>query len=242
MILILAGTQEARVLACDLAGAGIAAEASFAGAVAQIEALPIPARIGGFGGAEGFADYLKARGITAVIDATHPFAQVMTPRSFAICQALDLPFLRLERAPWQAVVGDRWSHVAAPEDVANVVPEGARVFLSVGRKEVARYAGLRAQRVWVRSIAPVADLPEGWSHFAGKPPFPQAQEEALLRDARIDWLVTKNAGGAVSYAKIAAARALGVRVAMIDRPMAPQGMVRVTEVAEALDWARGLVP
>ncbi|MEC9103546.1 MAG: precorrin-6A/cobalt-precorrin-6A reductase, partial [Pseudomonadota bacterium] len=141
---------------------------------------------------------------------------------------------------WQAVVGDRWSHVAAPEDVANVVPEGARVFLSVGRKEVARYAGLRAQRVWVRSIAPVADLPEGWSHIAGKPPFPQAQEEALLRDAGIDWLVTTNAGGAVSYAKIAAARALGVRVAMIDRPMPPEGMVRVTEVAGALDWARGL--
>jgi precorrin-6A/cobalt-precorrin-6A reductase len=166
----------------------------------------------------------------------------MTPRSFAVCLALDLPFLRLERAAWQAVEGDRWSHVATPEDVANVVPEGARVFLSVGRKEIARYAGLRAQRAWIRSIDPVADLPEGWSHIAGKPPFPLAQEEALLRDARIDWLVTKNAGGAVSYAKIAAARALGVRVAMIDRPMAPQGMVRVTEVAEALDWARGLVP
>ncbi|WP_276715570.1 cobalt-precorrin-6A reductase [Pseudooceanicola nitratireducens] len=240
MILILAGTQEARVLAQALAGEGIAAEASFAGAVAQIEALPIPARIGGFGGAEGFADYLTARGITAVIDATHPFARVMTPRSFAVCRALDLPFLGLERAPWQAVEGDRWTHVAAPEDVADVVPEGARVFLSVGRKEAARYTGLRGHRVWIRSIDPVADLPEGWSHIAGKPPFPQAQEEALLRDAGIDWLVTKNAGGATSYAKIAAARALGVRVAMIDRPMPPEDMARVTEVAEALDWARGL--
>ena len=82
-ILLLGGTTEASTLAKTLAEAGLDAVFSYAGRTAKPVSQPLPTRIGGFGGAEGLAAYLKAENITHVVDATHPFAAQMSTNAVA---------------------------------------------------------------------------------------------------------------------------------------------------------------
>lgn len=246
MILLLAGTAEARALAARLAEAGVPAVASFAGAVASIEDLPLPVRIGGFGGDDGFRRYLASEPIRAVIDATHPFAARITARTVRICTERGLPCLRLERPAWREGPDDTWHHAATLEEAARMVPRGARVLLAVGRLELGRlidagggrFPALEGCEVLLRSIDPPRTLPEGWRNVVARPPASAEDETAFMALAGIDWLVCRNAGGAASFAKVAAARRLGLRVAMIDRPPPPDGMPIVSDAEAALAWAR----
>ncbi len=241
-LLLLAGTGEARVLADRLAEEGVAALASLAGAVRAPKALPLRTRIGGFGGAEGFRAVLRDEGITAVIDATHPFADRITARSFALCRAAGIPFLRLERPGWAAEPG--WITVgmeaAAAELAARAAP-GAGVFLATGRQSMPQFAGLAGYRLFVRVVdPPVGPCPlSGGEWVVGRPPFDLASECALFERLGIDWLVVKDSGGRENRAKLEAARQRGAAVLMIRRPPAPEGMERVGEVEAALAWLRG---
>ena len=45
----------------------------------------------------------------------------------------------------------------------------------------------------------------------------------------------RNSGGAEGLSKVVAARQLGLRIIMIDRPPAPEGLA-VQTVAQVLDW------
>ena len=211
---------------------------SLAGAVASPADQALPTRTGGFGGDAGFAAYLRGEGIGAVIDATHPFAARITARTARVCAACDVPCLRLERAGWDAGPGDDWTRVPGPEALAGVIPQGARVFLAVGRGDIPAYDALRGNEVVLRSIDPPADLPEGWRAVTGRPPFPVEEETALFALTGVRWLVAKDSGGAAGRAKLDAARALGLRVVLIDRPAPPPGLTVVREVSAALDWAR----
>jgi precorrin-6A/cobalt-precorrin-6A reductase len=211
------------------------AVASLAGAVQAPAALPLPTRVGGFGGDAGFAAWLVAHRPRMVVDATHPFAARIGPRTAVACAAHRVPYLRLLRPPWRPGEGDDWVDIAQAEDAACVIPPGARVFLSTGGQRLSRFAGLTGRHVVWRGIDPLAapcPIP-GAVFVQGRPPFSVAAERALMADHRIDWLVTRNAGGDMGRAKLDAARALGVRVAMIARPPAPDAPT-VTSVAAAL--------
>src|SRR5258708_36175281 len=108
-ILILGGTTEARRLAQRLAGRhDLAATLSLAGRPATPVVQPVPVRIGGFGGAQGLADYLATERIDALIDATHPYAAVIAANAARAAGATGVPLLALRRPPWVAVGGDRW--------------------------------------------------------------------------------------------------------------------------------------
>lgn len=239
MILLLAGTVEARNLAGYLAQSGIGTVASLAGATADPIPYPVETRVGGFGGAAGFEAYLDAAGITGVIDATHPFAAAITTRTAAICAARGLPYLRFERREWRSRQGDAWHEAADVADLARIIPRGKRIFLATGRQTVADMAHLGHSAIWARVVDAPSDpfpLPHGeW--IVGRPPFSQAAEDALFAELRPDWLVVKNAGGASGRAKLDAARKLGISVAMIARPQPPEGIERREEVLDALEWA-----
>lgn len=239
-LLVLAGTREARQVLWALTETGRPVVASLAGATRRPEPLPVPTRVGGFGGAAGFRAYLAEAGITAVLDATHPFAERISERTARLCAEQGLPYCQVLRPPWQAGAGDAWTRVAAPEDVARAAGAARVVFLATGGGALDRYAGLAGRRVIARQIdPPTAPFPfEGGEFLISRPPHDAAAEAALFKELGVDLIVAKNAGGPAS-GKLVAARRMGLPVVMIDRP-APPDAPRAETVAAALDWVAGL--
>src|SRR5580698_2495853 len=111
-VLILGGTTEARMLGERLAKrGGLDITLSLAGRTASPVPHAVPVRVGGFGGAAGLADYLVEERVEALIDATHPYATVISENAIASVRQTGVPFMTLRRAPWTKIAGDRWIEV-----------------------------------------------------------------------------------------------------------------------------------
>ena len=237
-VLVLGGTAEALALAARLDGLGVPVVTALAGRTPD-PALPAGSvRIGGFGGAEALARWLREEGIGAVIDATHPFAAAISANALEACRMAGLPRCALVRPPWTEAPGERWLHVADHEEAAASIPEGARVFLAVGRQAVDHYRGRDDCAFVIRMIAPPDEgTPPFGTVILGKAGKSVADERALLVEHRIDCLVSKNSGGRAAHGKIEAARGLAVPVVMIARPPPPDGPC-VGTVEAACAWLR----
>ncbi len=240
-LLLLAGTQEAKQIAWGLSDAGIPVLASLAGATRNPQPLPVPTRIGGFGGEDGFRSELKAQGITAVIDATHPFATEITARTARICADINMPYAQVLRPPWSPSAHDSWTTIDSPEDAAQHLPEGSVVFLGTGRQTLGQYANVAGCRILVRAIDPPdAPLPfENGEFIIGRPPFTLDSEMALFKQLGVTHLVVKNAGGLGGFSKLEAARQLQIPVLMIARPK-PLDVMRFDTAQDVLLWASEL--
>jgi len=238
-VLILGGTSEARQLAGRLAGRGdLQVMLSLAGRTASPALQPVPVRSGGFGGPTGLADYLATQRIDALIDATHPYAAVISANAAEAARKTDVPFVALRRPPWIAVAGDRWTEVRdVRAAVQELGPIPRRVFVTIGRNELAPFRDAPAHHYLIRSVDPV-DLPLPLPHVSyviGRGPFGEADDRALMEAHRIGVVIAKNSGGTATYGKIAAARALGIDVIMLRRPAAPDGPA-VESVDAAIGW------
>ena len=211
---------------------------SLAGRTAAPARQPVPVRRGGFGGAAGLADYLLRRRIDVLIDATHPYAGGISANALAAARATDARFVALRRPPWVAVAGDRWTEVAdVAEAVRTLGPSPRRVFVTLGRNELAPLAGAPQHHYLIRSIDPVDPplrLPHA-SYLTGRGPFAEADDRALMTARRIEVVIAKNSGGSATYGKIAAARALGVGVIMLRRPL-PLDAPAVETIEAAIAW------
>lgn len=215
-VLLLGGTGEARALAAQLADQNINATLSLAGLTAATPSR-LPQRSGGFGGVAGLVAYVRAQSITHIIDATHPFAAQMSHHAAAASAQTGAKLLRLIRPAW--ALRSHWLVVDDLDTAAASLPNGARVFLTVGSQSLAAFAG---RDIWclTRSINPPGTALPG-ATIRARPPFSYDNELALMRDNSISQLVTKNAGGTQVEAKLAAADALGIKVVIINRPMLP---------------------
>lgn len=237
-LLILGGSTEATALCRELAARGIAGTVSFAGRVARPVRQPLPQRVGGFGGVDGLAAYLRAHAITHLVDATHPFAAQMSSNAVAACAQTGTPLIALTRAPWQAQAGDNWIRVG---DMAGAVAAldgpARRVMLAIGRMHLAEFAPQPQHHYLLRLVDPPQTPPPFPDHHViiDRGPFSTEADLKLLQDHRIDLIVSKNAGGTGAVGKITAARQLGLPVIMIDRPNIPP-RPEAQSVAEVLDW------
>ncbi|MFE3849562.1 cobalt-precorrin-6A reductase [Streptomyces griseorubiginosus] len=236
-VLILGGTTEARELAAALAGRpGVRVTTSLAGRVARPGAIAGEVRVGGFGGAEGLADWLRAEHVDALVDATHPFARAITANAARAAAVTGVPSLVLRRPGWHPGPRDRWHPVDSLAEAAESLPGlGRRVFLTTGRMELAAFAHLTDLHFVVRSVEPPeAPMPPHTEVILARGPFTVADESALLHDHRIDVLVTKDSGGAATAAKLTAARELALPVVVVRRPPLPAGVTEVPDVAGVL--------
>lgn len=237
-ILILGGTTEASALAHAIAATGLRAVLSYAGRVATPRAQPVPVRIGGFGGVAGLAAYLRTHAVTHLVDATHPFAAQMSANAVTAAAATGVPLIALTRPAWTPVAGDIWQPVP---DLAGAVTalggERRRVMLALGRMHVAAFAAQPQHHYLLRFVDPPTRIPPLPDHHlvVDRGPFSVDGDTALLRTHAIDLVVCKNAGGTGAAAKLAAARALGVPVVMIDRPVLPE-RAQTAEVATVMRW------
>jgi precorrin-6A/cobalt-precorrin-6A reductase len=198
---------------------------SLAGATTNPAPQPIPQRVGGFGGAEGLAAYLAAERIDAVIDATHPFAARISANAAAACRATNTPFVVFTRPPWTRQPRDRWIETPTIEAAVDALGLKRRiVFLTQGRLKLVAFARAPQHRYVVRAIDRPAEIDALPDHklILARGPFSLAEEIGLMRSESVETLVTKNSGGGATYAKIEAARVLGIGVVMVQRPDPPE--------------------
>jgi precorrin-6A/cobalt-precorrin-6A reductase len=237
-VLILGGTTQARELAVALATRDFTTTISLAGRTAVPAPQAVPVRVGGFGGAAGLADYLRAQDINFLIDATHPYAETISANAAVAAAQTSTPILGLRRPPWLAHEGDFWVAVADSEGAVRALGrKPRRVFLAVGRQELAPFSSAPQHHYFIRSVDPVEpplDVPHA-QYILARGPFTESGDRELLESLSINAIVAKNSGGDATYAKIAAARVLGIPVFMFERPPEP-AFPAVATVAEAVAW------
>jgi len=236
-VLLLGGTSEGRALAARLQP-DVDVISSLAGRVPD-PALPVgEVRIGGFGGVDGMRRWLVDSKVDAVVDASHPYAATITAHAAAVCDELGLPHLVLARPAWSP--GDAIVVGSDAEAAKTVAAERySRVFLTNGRSGTAAFADVDAWFLIRAVTEPDADtLPRRHQLVLSRGPYYYDDELALLRDHRIEVLVTKNSGGQMTRPKLDAAAALGVAVVMVDRPPPPGGVTTVSTVDAAAAWVR----
>jgi len=240
-LLILGGTGEALALAraVDATMPELAMTTSLAGRTRDPVLPPGAVRTGGFGGVEGLVRYIEENEITLLINATHPFAAEMSAHAIEALRETELPLLRLLRPAWMKQPKDSWIPVADVTGAAEICCWlGKRIFLSLGAKDLAAFAGITHPHFLVRLVDRPETMPLArYDLVTARGPFTLADERALIEQHGIDLIVTKNSGGAATYAKIEVARELGIPVVMIRRPeIALDEGDTVESVEAALDW------
>jgi precorrin-6A/cobalt-precorrin-6A reductase len=238
-VLILGGTAEARQLAGRLSHRrDLAVTLSLAGRTTAPAEQPVPVRTGGFGGPDGLAAYLEAQQIDVLIDATHPYAAVMSAHAAEAGARRSVRLLALRRQPWTAVTGDRWIEVDTIDDaVLALGPARRRVFLTVGRRDIAAFEGAPQHSYLIRSVDPIDPplrVPRA-TYVTARGPFSEADDRELMAKHQIDVVIAKNSGGDATYGKIVAARSLGIHVIMMRRPVLP-AVAAVETVQGAVEW------
>jgi precorrin-6A/cobalt-precorrin-6A reductase len=116
-------------------------------------------------------------------------------------------------------------------------PTPRRVFVTLGRQELAPFSEAPHHHYLIRSVDPV-DPPLPLPHVTyvtGRGPFSEADDRALMTDHQIDVVVAKNSGGSATYGKISAARALGIEVILLRRPPGTQAPA-VETIDDAVAW------
>ncbi|CRK57400.1 Cobalt-precorrin-6x reductase [Alloactinosynnema sp. L-07] len=236
-VLILGGTGEARALAAALVSRpDTTVVSSLAGRV-RSPRLPVgDVRIGGFGGPEKLAEWLVDARIDAVVDATHPFAERISASAAAAAARTALPLIMLRRPGWTERPGDAWHWVGDLDEAARLLPSlGERIFLTTGRQGLGAFAG-SDRWFLVRCVdPPEVPLPARMELLLDRGPYTLDGERDLLREHKIDVLVTKDSGGDLTVAKLDAARAMGLPVVVVRRPSIPD-VRSVASLGEVLDW------
>jgi len=241
-ILILGGTEEARALAEALVSMGHEVTTSLAGRTSEPLVPKGELRIGGFGGPEGLADYMRREGVRRLVDASHPYAVQMAHNAVLASRAAGVPLVRLLRPGWNEPQYAFWHHVLDSEQAAEGLPPGARALLTVGHKDLGIFLAREDCTFIVRTIEPMNfDLPPHATSLVTRPPYFVGAETELLKREAVTHLVTKNSGGVQTEAKLKAAQQLRVAVVVIARPELPEAheVPTVGRAIAALHLERG---
>lgn len=244
-ILILGGTADARALASLIHRKfrdGIRLTTSLAGRTKSPAGLAGVVRTGGFGGVPGLIEYVRAEDVSALIDATHPFAANISAHAHDVAEKTGIARLMIKRPRWplpEALDVRRVTDMAAAaQQLAKTTSQ--RVLLTTGTQNLEAFADIPDTWFLVRQIENhEASLPmSNADTVIQKPPFTLESEKALMIEYAVDTLVTKESGGRATEAKLAAAAELGIRTVMIERPEMPAGD-HVSSPEEALVWLQG---
>ncbi len=218
-ILILGGIKEAADLAARLVEESHDVTSSLAGRTKEPKPIVGDVRVGGFGGAEGLAEYLTAHLFDKLIDATHPFATQISANAKLAAETTGIEFEVITRPPWQKQEGDHWIDISTLEEARDVLEPNARVLLALG----SQYIDVFQTRADIFFLVRMVDQPEqplplpNHELLLGKPSPDWHKEAETLKAHSITHVVCRNSGGSGAYAKIEAARALRIPVVMVQR-------------------------
>lgn len=218
-ILILGGTAEARALAARLVALGHAVTTSLAGRTRD-PALPAgDLRVGKFGGVPGLVGYLNALHFDRLVDATHPYAGLISVNAVTASRKTGIPLVRYMRPAWVEPPDAQWREVATIEAAADALPTGATALITTGHEGLGTILSRDDCHLLVRLIEPPAGpLPSHARLLLSRPPYRLDDERALFAREAVTHLVTKNSGGDATSAKLEAARLAGAEIVMLARP------------------------
>lgn len=236
-ILIFGGTGDARDLANALIAYGHDVTTSLAGRTAK-PLLPEGAvRVGGFGGVDRLAAYFTSNRFDWIVDATHPYAAGISAQVAAAAKKTHARLVRLQRPAWEKPAGAQWIDCTDFKNAVDLLPVNAHVFVTTGHDGLALLSSRSDCRFVVRLIEePDHPLPAHATLLTDRPPYSLEAEMALMTTHGITHLITKNAGGPQTRAKIDAAAQCGIVTFMIARPALPE-----TRCVETVDVALALV-
>ncbi len=233
-ILILGGTAEARALAEALVGRGHAVTTSLAGRTGSPLLPAGELRVGKFGGVAGLVGYLATRRFDRLVDATHPYAGLISINAVAAAARIGMPLVRFMRAPWPEPEDAGWRHVPDIAAAVAALPSGATALVTTGHDGLEAFLKRDDCGLVIRLIEPPGfPLPPFARLLLSRPPYSLEGERGLMLAEGITHLVGKNSGGPQTIAKLHAARSLGITVLMVARPAYPPA-VEVDSIEAAL--------
>lgn len=175
---------------------------------------------------------IQKQQITLVIDATHPYAVIVSQNIRRACSRTGTEYIRLARketdASWKQEMEDVTEVASVAEAAAFLAKKEGRIFAATGSKELSAYQVIPNYQD--RVVARVLSTPEAVSEcamlgFSGKNlicmqgPFTEDLNVAMLRQAQASWMVTKESGKAGGFLeKLRAAKKAGAKLVVIKRP------------------------
>lgn len=218
-ILLLGGVTEALAIARTLGPEHIY---SLAGIGRVPTDLRCQVRVGGYGGAEGLAAFIRAEGISLLIDATHPYAAHISHNAANAAQLAGIPCWALRRPAWEPQPGDDWREVADWNELMQALEPFKRPLFTLGREPLQHLEEIPTGQFWTLRALDAVPGNERCEVIGARGPFRLEDERELFKRRRIDVLISKNSGSTATEPKLEVARERGVPVLILQRPVLPQ--------------------
>lgn len=234
-LLLLGGVTEALALARRLGPAHVY---SLAGLGKVPQDLACQVRVGGFGGADGLAQYLREEGIDLLLDATHPYAAQISHNAACAAELAGVPCWALRRPGWQAGPGDDWREVDDWAGLMAALAPFHRPFFTLGREPLEHLHSVPEHQHWTVRCLQGQAPGERFEVIGSRGPFHLDEERALFERLGTDVLISKNSGSQSTEPKLQVARERGLPVLILKRPALPP-VTREFDSVEALWQALG---
>lgn len=234
-ILLLGGVTEALAIARRLGPQHVY---SLAGIGRVPQDLQCQVRVGGFGGAEGLANYLSEAGISLLIDATHPYAAQISSNAANAARIAGIPCWALRRPAWQAQAGDDWREVEDWAGLIGALKPFHRPLFTLGREPLQHLDEIPPEQFWTLRALEACPGNDRCEVIGARGPFHIEDERALFLRRKIDVLISKNSGSVATEPKLEVARELGIPVLILKRPALPdvdRVFDSLTDLAAILD-------
>lgn len=218
-ILLLGGVTEALAMARRLGPQHIY---SLAG-VGRVPAdLPCEVRVGGYGGAEGLAQYIRQQRIDLLLDATHPYAAQISHNAVSAAALAGIPCWALRRPAWQPQAGDNWREVANWAELVEALKPFQRPLFTLGREPLEHLHEIPEGQFWTLRALDTYPGNARCEVIGARGPFVIEDERTLFAQRRIDVLISKNSGSSATEPKLQVARERAVPVLILKRPTLAQ--------------------
>lgn len=230
-ILLLGGVTEALAIARTLGPEHIY---SLAGVGRVPTDLTCQVRVGGYGGVEGLAQFVRDEHIGLILDATHPYAAQISHNAAQAARLCGVPCWALRRPAWRPQAGDDWREVADWAELIEALKPFKRPLFTLGREPLQHLDEIPQEQFWTLRALEVYPGNERCEVIGARGPFLIENERALFERQKIDVLISKNSGSTATEPKLEVARERGVPVLVLRRPVLAAADREFTAVAAVL--------
>jgi len=225
-ILVLGGIAESKQLAIQLIDHQHTVIYSIVGLV-RIPELPCEIHIGGFShegsnGSQGLASYCQSHSVDLLIDATHPYAVDISANAMTAAKITDIPCWRYSRPGWDESKYPNWHHYDEWADLAPQIEHYQKPFFTIGASILHYYDQRLEHQQWVMRCAKQQVDINGITQIHAIGPFYYEDELALMRQHKVDALISKDSGCSRVAEKLDAALTLNIPVYVQRRPKLAQ--------------------